>query len=620
MADEEGFPSAYVAGLVLSSPDAIILTDADGRIVEFNSSAEEMFGWARSAALGRRVGELVVPERFRAAHEAGMARVRAGGERHVIGRRVEMPALRESGEEFACELALSAFDIGGQTLFAAIIRDASGLRAALEEQRRAAAFLQSIFDDQTEVIFRFDADLRLDFANDAAIRLYGQPLQDMRGRHVFEDVEPDVRPRLERELAALTPERPTIRAVDPKRLPGGEVRWLDWTNRALFDAAGRRVGILCVGRDVTETVRAQAEREEAERRFAAFMRHAPVGMYLKDAAGRYVIANPEMEHVFGRPVPEVLGLGARDLLPAELVEVIEAADRDVLENGRSSAIEEHLPGVDRYEWTLVVRFPVPGPEGQEPMIGGFDIDITRIKKAEAELARMRGGLSRVDKMNALGAFAAEVVHELNNPLTILAGQAELLEEEAAGGPLAERAAMICRVVDRCGRIARSFLDVARRPAPERVALDLPGLVGTTLEVVSHALRGAGIEVIRRAGEGLPPVAADPDQLQQALLNLMLNAQQALAEVEGTRRIVVETRAGEDGATAIVEISDTGPGIPDELRARIFEPFYTSKAGAGGTGLGLSISRSAIEAQGGRLVLVPTERGACFRIILPAHLG
>jgi PAS domain S-box-containing protein len=611
---------AAVTGLVQSSPDAFILTDLAGRIVEFNAGAEAIFGWRRSEVIGLSVGDLVVPPRMRQMHEDGMARVASGGPHHVLGRRVELPAIRKSGEEFPCEIALSSFEVGDERLFAAILRDLSFAYAALEEQRQAAAFLQSIFDDQTEVIFRFDADMRLTYLNDAASRLYSRTVEQMQGQHMFQDVDPEIRPRLKAELDALTPDNPTVRSVDPKHLPWGDVKWFDWTNRALFDPAGQRIGFLCVGRDVTERVRERAAREEAEARFRTFVHNAPIGIYLKEAEGRYALANPEMGHVFGRPPEEVLGMRARDLLPADVADIVEAADERVLETGRASAIEEHIAGAERYEWSLVVRFPVPGEEGSGPMIGGFDIDITPIKRAETELARMRNALAQTDKMNALGAFAASVVHELNNPLTILAGQAEMLAEEAAGGPLAARAEMIERTVQRCGRIARSFLEVARRAPPDPVNLDIEHLVEAAVEVAAHSLRSAGISLTRRYGGGLPTVRGDPDQIHQVLLNLLLNAQQALSDKDGARQVSIETRPSPDGTLAVIDVVDDGPGIPEDIAGRIFDPFFTTRAGSGGTGLGLSISRDAVEAQGGTLVLVTGGRGTRFRVTLPGVSG
>lgn len=617
MGDTASDTDAAVAGLLLASPDAIILTGDDGRIVEFNAGAEAMFGWTRAEVLGERVGDVVVPLRMRAAHEAGMQRMRDGGAPRVIGKRAEMPGLRRTGEEFACELTLSQIKIGDTRFFAAILRDLSELRAALEAQRQSAEFLRSIADEQTSAILRYDGALRLSFANAAAMRFWGETAEEMLGRHFYDGMHPGSRAVIGALVAGLTPDAPSARTTQPKRSADGTLRWIDWTCRALFDETegGGRTGLLFVGRDVTEQVAAEKARDLVEARFAAFVENAPVGMYLKDAKGRYVLANPEMANVFRRPVEEVIGLGASDLLPEALVAVIEDADAAVRRSGQQSAIEEHLPGAERYEWTLVVRFPIG--HGPETMIGGFDIDITPIKRAESEVARARAALFQTEKLNALGAFAAGVVHELNNPLTILMGQAEMLAEETEGSPLAERAAMIERVVQRCGQIARSFLSVARPAPSQKVPLHLPDVVAAAIEVAAYTLRGADIAISESHVEALPEVEGDPDSLHQVLLNLVLNAQQAMTTVDGPRRLVIETQAGEDGRSVVLEVSDTGPGVPAEMVEKVFDPLYTTKAGAGGTGLGLAISRTAIEAHGGTLTLEPSEHGARFRITLPA---
>ena len=608
-------PAAF-ADLLRTTPDAIVVTDNRGLILEFNAGAEAIFGWTRAEVLGQPVGKLIVPERLRAAHEDGMARIRTGDAPRFIGRRVERPALRRNGREFPCEVSLSTFSIGGTEVFAAIMRDVSKLHAAFEEQRRATAFLRSIFDDQTEVIFRFDSDLRVTFANDAALRLYGRPLDRFLGQSFFADVDPEVAPRLRAELEALTPENPTIRAVDPKRFPDGQVKWIDWTNRALFDAQGRRSAYLSVGRDVTERRLSEMALAEVEARFETFMRNAPVGMYLKDNAGRYVLANPEMEQVFGRPVEEVIGMTAAEVFGPPVSGVIDAADEAVRRTGVPSAIEEHLPGADRYAWSLVVRFPIPTTDGSDVMIGGFDIDISKVKHAEQEVARARDALFQAEKLNALGAFAAGVAHELNNPLMILSGQAAMLAEEAAGSPLAERAETIERLAQRCGRIAQSFLSIARRKPAVAVPMDLHAPIGAVLDITDFILQKSAVAVRKKFAPDLPLVVADPDQMHQVMLNLVFNAQQAMAASRGPRVLTIETAPGEDGRCVHLDVSDTGRGIPAEERERIFEPFFTTRGGAGGTGLGLSFCRSAITELGGQIALVDSPVGARFRITLP----
>ncbi len=159
-------------------------------------------------------------------------------------------------------------------------------------------------------------------------------------------------------------------------------------------------GYQAVGQDVTDRHLARVKLAESEARFAAFMRNTPVGMYVKDAEGRHTIVNPEMERLFGRPTSELIGRQARDLVPAELVSAIEAADAEICSTGRPSAIEEHIPGEESYEWTLVVRFPIDSPEVGATQIGCFDIIIIiGIRRMQAELERAQEAQGRLPPGN-----------------------------------------------------------------------------------------------------------------------------------------------------------------------------------------------------------------------------
>lgn len=612
---DTGIGGAAFAAIVRASLEAIIVADQDGRVLEFNPAAERMFGWSRTEALGRTIGTLIVPPDLRKRHEQGMARMREGAPPRLTERAVEMEAMRRDGRVFPCALSVARLDVPDKALFAASISDLSELEAERRSRQEVESLLRAVFDDQTEVIFRYDADRRIVFYNLAACRLYGVTPTAMLGRHLLDDVDPGLHKGLRDTLDALTPEAPVAQATDPKALPTGETRWFDWTNRALFDEAGRLTGYQAVGRDVTEKHLALMELAASEARFDAFMRHAPVGMYVKDGDGRYTAVNPEMEKVFGRPVGEVIGRSARDFAPEALIPVIEAADAEVRATGRPSAVEEQIEGVDSYEWTLVVRFPIEAPDGGPAQIGGFDIDISSMKRAQAELERTREALHQNEKLRALGHFAAGMAHELNNPLAIIAGQAELLAEDVAEGPLAARAGMIRRAADRCSSVVRNALAMVRSQPPERRNADLNALVRGAVEIARHAPHGSAPRIETLLVDPLPRIACDPDQIHQVILNLLTNARESMGGADGENRITVATEPLSDGSAVALEVHDTGPGVPPHLRDRVFAAYFTTKAI--GTGIGLAFCRAVIEAHGGAIDLLPSPSGARFRVILPA---
>lgn len=238
-------------------------------------------------------------------------------------------------------------------------------------------------------------------------------------------------------------------------------------------------------------------------------------------------------------------------------------------------------------------------------------------RAEAELAKSREALYQSEKLTALGSLLAGVSHEINNPLAVVVAQAMLLEADAEGSPLGERAGKIRRAAERCARIVQTFLAMARQKPPVRTTVSPNAVVLSALDLTGYGLRTAGVTVSTKLADDLPPLSADADQLHQVLANLLINAQHALQDLPGPREVAVYTRAGREPGTVEIEVADNGNGVAPELRRRVFEPFFTTKPQGGGTGLGLSYSHGVVEAHGGRIELLDRSKGAAFVLVLPA---
>jgi C4-dicarboxylate-specific signal transduction histidine kinase len=239
------------------------------------------------------------------------------------------------------------------------------------------------------------------------------------------------------------------------------------------------------------------------------------------------------------------------------------------------------------------------------------------QQAEAQLRQQQEILFQHEKLAAMGSLLASVAHELQNPLSIVMVQAELLWEEIPQGPMAEQTQVITQSAERCARIVRNFLTLARQHPPERQWVDLNHVVQEAVELLTYALQVDTIEVALQLAPDLPVCAADPHQLHQVVINLVTNAHQALREVPHPRRLTFTTDTDPARTHVVLEVADTGPGMRPEIQDRIFEPFFTTKPPGVGTGLGLPLCRGIIEGHEGTLqVQSQPGQGTVFRLELP----
>jgi PAS domain S-box-containing protein len=244
-------------------------------------------------------------------------------------------------------------------------------------------------------------------------------------------------------------------------------------------------------------------------------------------------------------------------------------------------------------------------------------DLTERQRAEAQIAEQQEALQQSEKMAALGGLLAGVAHELNNPLSVIVGQATLLRETAPDKKIAERGDKIFTAAERCSRIVKSFLAIARRKPPEHRLMQLNEAVTQALELLAYPLRTENAQLKLELAPDLPQIIGDQDQFVQVVSNLVLNAAQAMKDWGGARYVTIRTSYDPVQMEILLAVIDTGPGIPAEIKNRVFEPFFTTKAPGSGTGVGLSLCHSIVTSHGGRLSLEDTSGGgASFIIHMP----
>jgi PAS domain S-box-containing protein len=391
-------------------------------------------------------------------------------------------------------------------------------------------------------------------------------------------------------------------------------RWLHskaFATRAPEGAIVRLVG--SIG-DITARKQSDVALRASEARFRSITEANPVPIMIVGLqSGTVLYASPGTEQLLGIPLDQLLHESFDRILRDE------AARKELVKamgEGRGINLKETIlhRGDGNPLYIALSARPINYQEESAMALGLYDL--TERKHAEAQIASQQEALQQSEKMAALGGLLAGVAHELNNPLSVALGQATLLMEGAPDTKISARAEKILKATDRCSRIVKSFLALARRKEPERKPVEINAIIQAALELLGFQLRTENIDIALELEPGLPEINGDADQLTQVITNLILNAAQAMQDWKGARRLTIRTWHSES-ARVFIRVADTGPGVPAEIRSRIFEPFFTTKGHKGGTGVGLSLCLNIVASHGGHLRLDDTSGGgATLTVELP----
>lgn len=493
--------------------------------------------------------------------------------------------------------------LAASLVLAAAYRRQRRVAAASEQARREAQQrLELVADSLSEMILAYDMQGRLIYANPAAEGLTGRTVTELAAEGYGCWVHPRERERLENRWKRcfhghefqLAPYRLLTRS--------GEFRWMAASWGPLLDEQGRQIGVRGSERDITELMEAQDE----ARRLAEAVRQTSDSVVITDRNGSILFVNPAFERVTGYRRDEVLGRNPRILKSGrQSTEFYEDLWRTILSgkpwNGRLE--NKRKDGSIFIEQCTIS--PVFNQESEIEYFVAVKRDITR------EVA-LGDQVRQAQKMESIGKLAGGVAHDFNNLLTVINGNCQLaLMQMDAQHPARARMEAALSAGSRASELTGQLLAFSRRQPvqPQRMHIG-EALAG--MEPVLRSLVGDHCDLRLLIEPGLPHVHMDPSQFQQVILNLCVNARDAM-QGQGA----VEVRARSEGGGVVMEVEDTGPGIPEEIRAQIFEPFFTTKPKGQGTGLGLSVVYGIVTQNKGSIeVESQPGRGACFRIQWP----
>jgi PAS domain S-box-containing protein len=605
--------------------DAVVVLDPDGTIQEVNAQAENLLAWSARDLVGRPFREVVAAQELDDSAEV-WRRLAEVGHIRVENRHV----LRKDGAPVAVDVAASRIAVGEQPMVLAILRDVSERERAEQEKARLAGELEHERQRVSGIVatvpglvwesIATSEGFLATFVSDYIETLTGYSKTEWLRSPSF-------------WLSIVHPEDQAGASAESRRIfeAGAgtmEFRWIRKDGRVVWvqtqivvtrDAAGQPAGMRGVMLDVTKRKQAEQALAASERRLRDSQAIAHIGSWEWEVAADRAVWSDELYCIFGvpraQPAPSLAGF----------MERIHPEDRERM----AARVQKRLgkPG------SFADDFRIVRPDGEVRVVSAFGHvesdsagrpvrvfgaaqDVTDQRRLGDELRQQREALYQNEKLAAMGQLLAGVAHELNNPLAVVLGQSSLLRKAVAGGPQEPRVEKIMKGAERCSRIVKNFLALARQHPPERGRIALNQVVQEALELFAYPLKVDGIQVDVELAPELPPLWADGHQLHQVLINLVTNAHHALRRSAPPRRLTVSTRrlAGE---RLSIDVADSGPGIAPEIQERIFEPFFTTKPEGQGTGLGLPLCRAIVENHSGRLSLRSAAgEGAVFTIELP----
>jgi PAS domain S-box-containing protein len=479
--------------------------------------------------------------------------------------------------------------------------------AALERDTRHA----TVADLSQDLIWILTDDVIVD-CNEYAVKALGwEKQEDLIGKSVFSLVHPDDQEMARQRVAQLHSGVPT---------PSREIRLLRSEGSTIFVetkacpyAYCGKPSVLAIARDITEAKRREKQLRESEERFRGIIENSPAAIFLKDLEGRFQVVSSKFEDWYGISAADLVGKKSHDIYPREFADKYAAQDREVIETEATCERETNIPFADGTERAIVMtKFPVRDGNGKIVGIGAFNSDVTAYREAEERLRQAQ-------KMEAVGQLTGEFAHDFNNLLTVILGNLDLIEGVVERGSReSDMVVRSIRAAERGAELTDRLLAFSRKQTLLPRVTDVEALVAGMRELLDRSL-GELVELhIAVPRECLWPCYVDPSQLESALLNMSINARDAMPN---GGRLAIETanayfsaeepETGVDigpGEYVMLRVADTGCGMSRDILDRAFEPFFTTKDVGKGTGLGLSMVYGFAKQSGGDVKIISQPGG------------
>ncbi len=495
-----------------------------------------------------------------------------------------------------------------------------------QELARQRTFLRMVLDLNPGMIFAKDSAGRFTLANPALAEFYGTRAEDMIGKTDADlGIDAELVERFRAQNQRILEHRETMwRYEEPIRDVRGKPHWVEKTKLPLLEEDGRCEQVMGVAIDTT----ARKESELALAQQRAFLRQvidsSPSLIFAKDREGRFTLANQAVADLYGTAPTEMVGKTDSHFHRNRAeIDAYRANDAAVFERAERVLTEEEMYTAPDGEarWFHTVKVPLLDDARQVSQILGVATEITEQKRAQAERERLEESLRQSQKMESIGHLAAGIAHDFNNLLTPILGYAELATQALPDGhPIRDDLSAVTQAAESASALVQQLLAFGRKQRLEMREL----VLNPELEAIVDILKRVIPEHIRidlDLDPGVEAVRADPIQLQQILLNLAVNARDAMPS--GGDLVIRSVRAPAADATpgVAIAVTDTGCGMGEAVMKRVFEPFYTTKERGSRVGLGLSTVYGIVEQHGGSIAIDSEPGlGTTFSIWFPTCAG
>jgi PAS domain S-box-containing protein len=619
---------AKIRRLVDSNIIGIFIWDFDGRILEANDEFLRMVGYDREDLVSGRIrwADLTPPD-WRDRNNARIEQQKSGGRFEPF----EKEYTRKDGSRVPVLIGGATFEEGGNQGVAFVL-DLTERKCAEQALVRSEAYLTETQKLTHTGSWAWDArSQKVVYCSEEMFRIYGlDPQQDLPTRKNFRQrVHPEDRNRVDERFARVVNEK--VDSFDEYRvvLPDGTIKHVNSSGHPVLDGNGEFIEFIGTATDVTDRKRAEEALRESEYKLRQIIDTVPGFLWSADPAGEPTHINQHMLDYSGIRFEDFKHGGWEAIVhPADFPETAKAFYQ-AIQTGTSYQDVNRLRRADgEFRWHHAHGEPLRDRQGRIIQWYGLSVDIDEAKKAEdrlrrseSYLAEARLELAHANRVATMGQLTASITHEVNQPITAavtyaLAARRWLSAEPPNFHEVDDALSLIIKEGNRAGEVVGRIHALIKKAPARKDAVEINDAILEVIALTRTEAANNSVSVRTQLAEGLPRVQGDRVQLQQVLLNLIINAIEAMRDVgEEERELLISTRNEPDGVS--VEVRDSGPGFAPATLDRVFEAFYTTKPS--GLGLGLSICRSIIEAHNGQLSASPNvPRGAILRFIAPPH--